>query len=358
MKTDSRQLIETAFSLACDAMPALLGVRRLMLGCSAGGDSMAMLQLALRESARRDWQLVVAHFDHVQRRESASEARRVEALCKELGIKCITGKYKARKTSEHATEGNLRDARYAFFKKAFGRARADALMLAHQADDRAETFLMRLLAGSGPTGLSSIRPVEEMEGMLVLRPMLGLRREDLREYLRSLGETWREDPMNRDEKHKRVWVRRKIVPLFNKRIETDVTPRIIRACELLEEETSALDQAVELLLPRAAHPADPPAIGAFDLRCATWREAGLPLRRRLMRDWIWGLRSSPHPPGYQAVEEALKFAERGKGRTTLRSVERLQLYKAEGLLTAYRNERDLKRATESKRAVQSRKGSR
>ena len=331
--------VAAAFASACDALEPLQSASSLLLGCSAGGDSMALLDLAAREASGRGWKLTVAHLDHAQRSQSAAEVQFVEARCRELELPLIAERLRAPDgAGSPLTENAMREERYAFFHRAAGQANAGALVLAHQADDRAETFLMRLLAGSGPTGLSSIRPLERLDGLTVARPLLAVRRSRLRQYLEERGLKWLDDPSNEDSKGKRTWVRHRLLPFMNDRMDLDVVPRIVRASELAQEESGALDQACEEILDRLVQPGEPPSAGRLSIGHELWKSARAPLRRRLLRQWLWKLRSSPHPPGFSAVGEALGFAERAAEGAELRTVERLHLVKRDGWLIAFPTE--------------------
>ena len=297
---------------------------------------MALLDLAARQAAHRDWTLTVAHFDHAQRPDSADEATFVAERCRRLALPMVTERLGGgAPDAGPLNEETMRGLRYSFFERALERSGAQTLVLAHQADDRAETFLMRLFAGSGPTGLASIRPVDRIAGITVVRPLLSLRRDALRDYLSHQGLDWFDDPANEDPRHARVWIRRTLLPLLSERINADVAPRIARAAELIEEESSALTQACGLLLERVVSPADEPAAEKLCLEDELWQRARTPLRRRLMRQWLWKARSSPHPPGYSAVDEALKFADRAVEGAELRTIERIHLVKREGALVLY-----------------------
>lgn len=323
-----------SFSEASRALgPMRLGAT-LVLGCSVGGDSMALLDLAAHVRPAMQWRLSVAHLDHAQRPGSEAEVDFISRRCATLEIPLITERLT---TGTEMSEAEMRGARYAFYRRAAAHSGAGAVVLAHQADDRAETFLMRLLSGSGPTGLSSIRALDVVDGLCIARPLLGLRRELLREYLRARGLEWFEDPSNENIDFKRAWIRRRVLPLFSERMGDAVVPRIVRASELVEEESSALSEACARLLDEIAAPAVLPAVSQLLLGHALWVGASEALRRRLIREWLWKLRRdhSPHPPGYAAVDEALKFAERGARGSELRTVERIHLVKVEGRLVAY-----------------------
>jgi tRNA(Ile)-lysidine synthase len=328
--------VRAAFSRACDAIPAMGPGARLLLGCSAGGDSMALLDLTADFAPARAWALHVAHFDHAQRPESAEEARFVQRRCAALGVDFRAGTLPSgRDFPPGLDEGSLRNARYEFFHRCLDATGAAALVLAHQADDRAETFLMRLLRGSGPTGLASIRPIEPLDGMTVARPLLGLRRTELRDYLRARSIDWLDDPSNDDERFKRVWVRHGLLPMINERMGMDLVPRLVRTCELSAEESSALSAAAALMLAQMESPADPPALSRLRLDHPLWRDAPPELRRVLLRQWLWKIRRSGHPPGYEAVQEAMKFVERAAPGARLRTVERIHLEKSGPSLLAW-----------------------
>lgn len=336
MKPDpSAAGVERAFAKACERLAPLHSGASLLLGCSAGGDSMALLDLSAEAAPKRNWKLAVAHFDHAQRPESAEEAALVEGRCRALGLRFVSSRLEAAGGPQRPTEERLRAARYEFFARALAETRSQAVALAHQADDRAETFLMRLISGSGPTGLASIRADDEAHGLRVVRPLLGVRRERLREYLRSRGLGWRDDPTNGDEGQDRAWVRHRLMPMLDERKGADVSARIARASELIEEEEEALTKACALLLGLIVAPEEPPAIERLALRHVLWLGASEGLRRRLMREWLWRLRAKAEPPGFGAVDEALKFAERGAPGARLRTIERIHLEKGDGGLVAY-----------------------
>ncbi len=110
------------------------------------------------------------HVDHSQRPESAEEARFVAARAAAHGLPCYLERLGDELVGGGAlSEDALRQARHECFRRAAAAFKAGALLLAHQADDRAETFLIRLLAGSGPTGLGSIRPVEKIGKLTLVR---------------------------------------------------------------------------------------------------------------------------------------------------------------------------------------------
>jgi tRNA(Ile)-lysidine synthase len=190
---------------------------------SGGADSVALLHLLESLRDQLGIKLIVVHFDHGLRgAESEDDARFVAALAQKHELECILRREDvAAAAASH--KWNLEDAarrlRYAFFERVVEEGRATRIAVAHTADDQAETVLAHLLRGTGPAGLAGIYPAAGS----VVRPLLGVRREDLREYLRRLGQDWREDSTNRDLRRLRARIRDRLLPL----LEHDFSPRVV-----------------------------------------------------------------------------------------------------------------------------------
>lgn len=335
-QAEAARRVMAAFKTACQRFEPLGRGRRLMLGCSAGGDSMCLLDLAARAALEQGWKLALAHLDHRQRPESTLEAAFVSQQAAEREIPFFSEALEGDPNRRGAlSEEAMRQARLDFFGRQCDRWNADALLLAHQADDRAETFLIRLLAGSGPRGLSAIRPVERLRGLTIVRPLVGARRDDLRAYLRRQGRAWHDDPTNQGDATKRAWIRNTLMPMIEAYLESDPTGRIARASELIAEEAGALNDASEHLLAELTQPGPPPATSTLDLTTRAWVDSGPALRRQLLRLWLQKLRSSPYPAGFAATEAVLDFAQKIQPGAELRTVEHIHLIHCKHRLAAY-----------------------
>jgi tRNA(Ile)-lysidine synthase len=325
-----------AFERACDALDPLGSGRRLLLACSAGGDSMTLLDLAARAAQRRDWELAVVHIDHGQRPQSAEEARFAAAEASRNNLtffsECLDEELIQ---SSPLSEDVMRQARHDIFRRLSRQWEADAVALAHHGDDRAETFLIRLLAGSGPTGLSAIRPVERLGELMLVRPLLAARRADMRAYLKVRELEWHDDPSNADIATKRGWVRHTLLPQIRDHIGLDPTGRIVRASELIEEEAAVVAETSGLILRQLALPTPESSLARLDLEHPLWAEAGALSRRQILRQWLWDLRRRPYPPGYAAVAEALTFADQARPGAELRSIERIHIVHCKTSLVAF-----------------------
>lgn len=189
-----------------DQMKAALGPvsGRLAVAVSGGGDSMALLHLLAR--AVEPSQLCAATVDHGLRSGSAQEAAQVAAFCAQVGIGHTTLRW-----TGWDGQGNLQDqarrARYRLLTDWAKAQGASALAVGHTADDQAETVLMRLTRGAGVNGLSAMQTRIARDGLTLLRPLLGIRRADLRSYLSRHSVVWIDDPSNDDTKFTRIRLR-------------------------------------------------------------------------------------------------------------------------------------------------------
>lgn len=190
--------------------------RRILVACSGGADSTALvglLRLVARDAAL---ELAVAHVDHGLRRESADEAAAVARMAAQMGFPCDVERLSLAPGS--GLPARAREARRAALL-ALARARGcDAIALGHTATDQAETLLMHAARGCGLEGLAAMRPWEAPW----LRPLLDLPRAATRELCDRMQLPFVDDPTNRDEEQPRVRVRERVLPLLragNPRVE-------------------------------------------------------------------------------------------------------------------------------------------
>jgi len=179
------------------------------VGVSGGADSVALLDL-LR--GRGDLNLHVVHLDHETRgQESTDDAGFVMHLAERWGIAAtlrlrrdIEPMLAHRPANASALFRAMRLCLYRTVVKDLG---LRGVILAHHADDQAETVMLRLLRGSGPAGLAGMSPRATVGGLLILRPLLAVPGELLRQHLRSRGIAWREDASNASPRYLRNRVR-------------------------------------------------------------------------------------------------------------------------------------------------------
>ncbi|MEM6296910.1 MAG: tRNA lysidine(34) synthetase TilS [Myxococcota bacterium] len=181
----------------------------LLVACSGGRDSVALLGLlALLVEADR-LTLQVGHVDHGLRADSATEAEHVLALAASLGIEAQVRRLELDPQAP-GLPARARDARHAVLQALAERAGAHRIALAHSATDQAETVLLNLARGAGLRGLAGMQPVEPDAPRI--RPLLGVPRGRMATLCAHLGLAFIDDPTNLDEDHPRVRVRNVVLP--------------------------------------------------------------------------------------------------------------------------------------------------
>ncbi|HHN72643.1 MAG TPA: tRNA lysidine(34) synthetase TilS, partial [Thermopetrobacter sp.] len=196
------EILERVRSWFGDAVPERLGV-----AVSGGGDSVALLHILTRCFGSDGPMLLAATVDHGLRPEAAEEAAQVARLAAGLGVRHTVLRWRGWDGS-----GNLQDrarrARYGLLSRWARENGIGMVALAHTADDQAETVLMRLGRAAGVDGLSGIPERRIERGVTFVRPLLGVTRAALRDYLTRNRIAWAEDPSNRDARFERVRARR------------------------------------------------------------------------------------------------------------------------------------------------------
>lgn len=227
------------------------------VACSGGIDSLALLYALHHAYPSHRHQLCVLHFDHNTRNgESAKDAEFVVQTAAQLGLNCHCGK---RDTANEATEAELREGRLNFFHNTLTHLNSQTLVTGHHAEDVAETLLMRILRGSGIEGLAAPRPVQIHGSFVHLRPLLNVRKAELRTALETAGIAWREDTSNTKATYLRNRIRHQILPALNGLGEHDFIQGANRSRARIEECDAAIDWSAAQLLNRMDTQAGLPA---------------------------------------------------------------------------------------------------
>lgn len=207
-----------------------------LVALSGGGDSLALAWAAGKELPALGFQVGAVIVDHQLQQGSAEVAHRAALQAEECGLSPVVIKT-VRVRRGKGPEEAARTARYQALSEALGESGARGILLAHTEDDQAETVLMGLVRGSGP---SSLKGMARSDG-LYHRPLLEIPRHILRQALRDAGLSWWEDPHNDDEAFLRVRVRNSVLPVLEKELGPGVPGALSRTARLFREDSEALD---------------------------------------------------------------------------------------------------------------------
>lgn len=211
--------------------------QRVAVAVSGGVDSVCLLHWL----AKLKMNIVALHVHHHLRAAADTEAEYVATTCKKLGVPCHIFHWTDNKP-DNGIESAARVARYKFMTDFCHENEIDVLMVAHQADDQIETFLMNLARGSGVVGLSGMQAESYRDGIKIVRPLLNVFRRELVEYCQNNNITYFEDEMNFDDKYTRVKIRQNRYLLSEKLGISD--ERILLAIENLGRARDALESDV------------------------------------------------------------------------------------------------------------------
>ncbi len=282
--------------------------RPVLLGISGGPDSLSMLHLMWSLG----WQPVVAHLDHQLRPDSSLEADNVARIASHFGVPFILGQENVQKFANDqgfSIEEAARWVRYRFLFSEAERLQAQAVAVAHTADDQVETVLMHLLRGSGMAGLSGMAyrtlPSAWSSQVALVRPLLGIWRGELNEYLRANHLSPILDPSNSDVRFYRNYLRHEVLPYLEGR-HPHLRQRIWTMADILREDHAVLDDLAmktwEKCLKLAGN-------GFVVLDLEYFNSLMIGLRRTLVRRAIAQLRPGLRDTDFSMVQTALEFAQ-------------------------------------------------
>ena len=280
---------------------------RVLVALSGGTDSVALILLLHQLAPVVGFMLAgVVHLNHQLRAAAPEDERFCRVLAERLelpiSVRSVDVGGTAKRERISVEEAGHRE-RHTLFTWAVDALGADSVATAHTQDDQAETFLMRLLRGAGPVGLSGIHP----RSGCVIRPLLDISRLELREYLALRGQPFREDETNRDLSITRNRVRHELIPLLERRFSPSVVATLAREANIARYDADWMGTATSeaaagivaektgaVILDREALVAQPISlarrIAKQALERATGRRAGFDQVERLLtlaRDTDW-----------------------------------------------------------------------
>lgn len=252
---------------------------RLILGISGGRDSAYLLH-ALAATGRKN--LVVAHLDHRLRgRASTADATFVKRQAASFDLPFYSGRADTRAYARDrgvSLELAARELRHVFFAAAARAHRTNDIILAHHADDQIETILHNFLRGTGPTGLTGMKPHSTLtvhrRTLHLHRPLLTIRRAEIDEHVVTQNIPYREDASNLDPAHTRNRLRHELLPLIEKNFGLHFADSALRNAAILAAEDAHLAAEANTF------PLTP------ELLVRDLRPLSLAIQRRVIRRWL------------------------------------------------------------------------
>jgi tRNA(Ile)-lysidine synthase len=255
--------------------------RPVLVACSGGADSLALVSAAVFESRERSNRVVGVTVDHGLQEGSADRADAVVAQMVRIGVDETVGVRVTVEGSGQGPEAAAREARYAVLEEVAERFDASVVLLGHTRDDQAETVLLGLTRGSGGRSLAGMRPAFDR----FRRPLLDVSRAQTEAACRAEGLEWWTDPHNSDPAYTRARIRNVVMPTLERELGPGVAETLARTAGQLRADVELLDAqaaaAYDELLSDGELPVDrldtlPEALRLRVLRLGALRAGAIP----------------------------------------------------------------------------------
>jgi tRNA(Ile)-lysidine synthase len=289
----------------------------ILLAVSGGVDSIVLLEVMTELSEKWQLELHVAHLDHGLRGEdSAEDARFVETQARTRRLTFHGGRVDCNLSAiaqKCSVEVAARNERIAFLNDVAAKICAQKIATGHHADDQAETVLIRLLRGSGTTGLAGIRPMAQKKW---IRPLLKVDRSEIETYAGKNNLSWRNDSTNNDIRIHRNRIRHQLIPILKSDYGARVPEAISRAAEILQAdddllESIALDASKTVICARSTRKIALDGARFFGYHVA--------VQRRLLRVVLTQLGFSPKRVEFRLINRILSELESGQRKIQVAS---------------------------------------
>lgn len=205
----------------------------IVVGVSGGPDSICLLNVLKNLQNELKINIVVAHINHMIRKEADSETVFVQDFCEQRDIKCFVKKadvLQIAKEKKLGTEEVGRKIRYDFFEEVKNIVGGNKIATAHNANDNAETVLMNFLRGSGSTGLKGIEPIRDNK---LIRPIIECTRQEIEQYCNEKGLNPKYDKTNQENIYTRNKIRNMLIPYIQENFNPNIIETINRMSHLI-----------------------------------------------------------------------------------------------------------------------------
>ena len=217
---------------------------KIVVGVSGGPDSITLLECLNKYKEKLEIEIIVAHINHLIRKDSTEDEQYVENICKKMNIKCYIKRENVlniAKNEKIGTEEAGRKVRYEFFDEILKKENANKIAIAHNMNDNAETILLNLLRGTGLNGLEGIQPMEYNK---YIRPLINISRKEIEEYVEKNKLKPKIDYTNKENIYKRNKIRNELLP-YLKKINPNIVESLSRLSKIVKEENTYIKKETE-----------------------------------------------------------------------------------------------------------------
>lgn len=215
---------------------------KIVLGVSGGPDSISMLNILNEIKEELNFEIYVAHINHMIREEAEDDEKYVQRYCEKNNIQFFSQRIDVKQVANNmktGTEEAGRKIRYDFFEEVMQNVGANKIAIAHNKNDKVETIIMNLFRGSGISGLKGIEPIREGK---YIRPLIECERQEIEQYCEENNLNPRIDETNFENDYTRNKIRNIIIPYIKKEFNPNIIETIDRLSQVAMEESDYIDR--------------------------------------------------------------------------------------------------------------------
>lgn len=295
---------------------------KIILAVSGGPDSVCMLDVFSELQKKYNLELIIAHVNYGLRgADSKKDEELVRKLARKYGMEIFTLKphpalratlslVKERGIMKFPSEDYLRKIRYDFFEKVRSENNFDAIAVAHNLDDQVETFLMRVIRGTGTDGLTAMK----FRNGFLIRPLLATTRKEILAYLKEKKLSFRIDKTNLENLYSRNKIRNELIPILQKKFNPQIQETIFSSLVSIAEDSDFLEKETQKSFSKNS-----------SLEISKLKKLHPAILRRLLRKKIEEKNGSLKNISTKNIEEILKVINSTKSKTQIIKFENLKI---------------------------------
>ena len=293
----------------------------IVVGVSGGPDSITLLEcLKKYQEQLKIKKIIVAHINHLIRKDSTEDEQYVESYCKKNNIAFYAKRIEVERIAQEnkrGTEETGREIRCQFFDEIMEKEQATKIAIAHNMNDNAETVLLNLIRGTGMYGLEGIQPIEYNK---FIKPLINCQRKEIEEYCKKHQLNPRIDSTNKENIYTRNKVRNLIIPELEK-INPNLIKTLQRTTEIIKEENLYIEKQAQNQYRKLAH------INKnhieFDLK--EIKKEDIAIQKRLINKAISALSKSQNNVSKVNIDDVIKMIERNVGNKTIKINKKIEI---------------------------------
>lgn len=293
---------------------------KIVLGVSGGPDSISMLNILneiRKEKNNLNFEIVVAHINHMIREEAEEDEKYVKQYCEKENIKFFVKKAEILKISQKekiGTEEAGRKIRYEFFEEILKKENANKIATAHNANDNAETVLMNVIRGSSISGIKGIEPVRENK---FIRPLIECDRKEIEKYCEEQNLKPRIDKTNKENIYTRNKIRNILIPLIEEEFNPNIIETLNRLSEIAKKENAYFEELTASKYTEIEEETDSDNSNQIILNLKKFNQENLVIKNRLILYTINRLTGSTNGIEKIHIEDIIKLCEKNVGNKYL-----------------------------------------